>query len=78
MSYDPIRKAYLKAMSTDKYDSVSRKGSPPEHKEKHYACTNFEEYFAETVEAYFWENDFFPYVRSELEEFDPEGAEMVR
>jgi len=29
------------------------------------------EYFAESTEAYFGTNDFYPYVRSELKEHDP-------
>jgi dipeptidyl-peptidase-4 len=30
------------------------------------------EYFAETTEAYFTRNDFFPFTRAELERHDPE------
>ena len=34
--------------------------------------TNEREYFAETTEAYFGENDFQPFSREELRLFDPE------
>ena len=48
------------------------------HIGKAYAVTNSMEYFAELSEAYFGENDFFPFVRIELERHDPKGCEMVR
>jgi hypothetical protein len=45
----------------------------------HYALTNPAEYFAESSEAYFGVNDFYPYVRSELLLHDPAtGALMKR
>lgn len=46
---------------------------------KHYATSNQMEYFAETSEAYFGQNDFYPFVRAELKRHDPDGdALMVR
>lgn len=38
---------------------------------KHYATTNHKEYFAECTEAYLYHNDFFPFVRAELQTHDP-------
>lgn len=38
---------------------------------KHYALTNHKEYFAESTEAFFGVNDFYPFVRAELKEHDP-------
>lgn len=38
---------------------------------RHYAMTDHKEYFAESCEAYFGTNDFYPFVRSELKQFDP-------
>ena len=35
------------------------------------------EYFAELSEAWYWENDFQPFDRAELETFDPQGAAAV-
>ena len=32
---------------------------------------NSKEYFAESTEAYFGVNDFYPFVRAELKEHDP-------
>jgi hypothetical protein len=44
----------------------------------HYALTNVHEYFAETTEAYFGTNDIYPFVRSELEQVDPAGFELMK
>jgi hypothetical protein len=38
---------------------------------RHYATTNPKEYFAESTEAYFYRNDFYPFVRAELKLHDP-------
>ena len=40
-------------------------------KVRHYALSNEKEYFAESTEAYFGMNDFYPFVRAELKEHDP-------
>ncbi len=46
---------------------------------KHYGATNHKEYFAESTEAYFYHNDFYPFVRAELKQHDPKAyAEMER
>ena len=46
-------------------------------KVKHYALSNHKEYFAESTEAYFGVNDFYPFVRAELEEHDPKMFELM-
>ena len=38
---------------------------------RHYAATNHKDYFAEGTKAYFCRNDFYPFVRVELQEHDP-------
>jgi len=38
---------------------------------KHYGMTDAKEYFAEATEAFFYRNDFYPFVRAELERHDP-------
>ena len=38
---------------------------------QHYGLNNHKEYFAESTEAYFGVNDFYPFVRAELEKHDP-------
>jgi hypothetical protein len=44
---------------------------------RHYALNNDQEYFAEATEAYFGTNDFFPFVRAELEKQDPEMYRLL-
>jgi hypothetical protein len=36
------------------------------------------EYFAEASEAYFGTNDFYPFVRTELQRHDPEMYELLK
>jgi dipeptidyl-peptidase-4 len=38
---------------------------------RHYGLTNEREYFAEGTEAFLYRNDFYPFVRAELKEYDP-------
>jgi len=45
---------------------------------RHYALTNPMEYFAEGTESYFGVNDFYPFVRTELETHDPELTRVLR
>ncbi|PQO26483.1 metallopeptidase [Blastopirellula marina] len=40
-------------------------------KVRHYGLTNHKEYFAEATEAFFYRNDFYPFVRAELKQHDP-------
>ncbi|MCA9053448.1 MAG: metallopeptidase [Planctomycetaceae bacterium] len=47
-------------------------------KVRHYALTNHKEYFAEATEAYFYRNDFYPFVRAELAEYDPALHELLK
>ena len=74
-NYAPIVETYKKAMETKKYDQVLRPRGT--RKVKHYAASNHKEYFAEAVEAYFGTNDYYPFVRSELKEFDPAMHDLV-
>jgi len=67
--------AYDNAVKSGKYDKVERIGSGIE---RHYALTNEKEYFAELTEAYFGKNDYFPFARDELEEFDPQGFAFIQ
>ena len=47
-------------------------------KVRHYGLSNHKEYFAESTEAYFGVNDFYPFVRAELEEHDPRMFELLQ
>ena len=46
-------------------------------KSAHYARTNHKEFFAEMTEAYLGVNDFFPFVRAELLEHDPDTFALM-
>lgn len=66
--------AYRHAMQRGLYDQVEyiRGG-----KQKAYATTNVQEYFAELSESYFGKNDFYPFTREELARHDPVGYRMI-
>lgn len=68
--------AYSSALDTGRYDSVSyHDGSLV----RAYALTDSSEYFAELTEAYFGLNDFYPFVRADISDHDPDGyAIMLR
>ncbi len=68
-----ILAAYKKAKNSHSYDSVLRRdhqGTLPKP-EKAYAMNNEKEYFAESTESFFGQNDFYPFNRSELTHHDP-------
>ena len=66
--------AYEDAVASHRYEAVLRSGGTTE---RAYALTNRMEYFAETTEAYFGQNDFYPFVRAELRAFDPKGYALM-
>ena len=66
--HEGIKNAWDDAMEAGKYDKVLLFNG---RFVKHYATTNHKEYFAESTEAYFYRNDFYPFVRAELKEHDP-------
>jgi hypothetical protein len=70
-----IVKAYEEAMQKGIYEkSLLYTGDVV----KHYATTNHKEYFAEATEAYFYHNDFYPFVRAELRQHDPAAYDVMR
>ncbi|QQX75605.1 MULTISPECIES: T9SS type A sorting domain-containing protein [Aequorivita] len=71
-TYAPILQAYNSAMQSGLYDSVLyHAGNGVYYYREAYAATNEMEYFAELTEAYLGENDFYPFIREELETHDP-------
>lgn len=74
-----IKAAYERAKAGGKYNRVERQDSEGRKtQDRAYALTNPQEYFAETTEAYFSRNDFYPYVRSELENHDHAAVVMLK
>jgi hypothetical protein len=67
--------AYDAAMKAKRYDAVTHWDGKTV---KAYAATNPMEYFAECSEAYFGVNDFYPFVRGELQNADPDGYALMR
>ena len=66
--------AYDAAMQAGIYDAVEYvEGQILEA----YATTNAAEYFAELTEAYFWTNDFYPFVYADLVAHDPAGLAAI-
>ncbi|MFT6178436.1 MAG: hypothetical protein ACJAQT_001282 [Akkermansiaceae bacterium] len=66
---------------TKGYDQIKRAPRKPDGKfttERAYAMTDHKEYFAETSEAIFAQNDFFPFNRKELKSHDPEMFKLLR
>lgn len=74
IGYQQVAEAYENARMRRLYDNVERYHS---RSGRAYAITNVEEYFAELSEAYFGLNDFFPFTRKELRQFDPIGFEAI-
>jgi hypothetical protein len=72
-SHAGIKAAYEEAKASGKYDKVERRDARGQvSTARAYAMTNPQEYFAETTEAFFGTNDFFPFTRAELKQHDPE------
>ena len=67
--------AYKHAKEAKLYDAVLRRGG---RVERAYAMTNQMEYFAENSEAFFGTNDFYPFVRVELQKHDPQMYELLK
>ncbi len=70
-----VKAAYDAALKSHSYDAILRING---HVERAYAMTNEQEYFAEDSEAYFGTNDFYPFVRAELQQHDPRMFELLQ
>lgn len=69
-----IIEVFKKAKAAGSYEKVLLYSG---EKVKHYALTDHKEYFAEGTEAYFYRNDFYPFVRAELKEHDPAFHDLL-
>lgn len=70
-----ILKCYRGAMKGGAYDEVIHCSG---NKKRHYGANNHHEYFAEASEAYFGQNDFYPFMRTELKQHDAEIYDLLR
>jgi Mlc titration factor MtfA (ptsG expression regulator) len=73
-----IKAAYESAKASGTYNEVERFDGNKIVKDKAYAMTTPQEYFAELTEAYFGKNDFYPFNHNELKEHDPEGYALIK
>ena len=75
-----IKAAYDRAKASHHYDKVERwfGNGRSNTFERAYAMTSPQEYFAESTEAFFSRNDFFPFNRAELERHDPEMFHLLQ
>lgn len=74
-----IKAAFDRAQAGGGYDAVERwfGNGKPNTRERAYAMTAVPEYFAETTEAFFSRNDFFPFTRDELRRHDPAMHDLL-
>lgn len=66
---------YERAKQAGQYEQVLRSNG---RTEKAYALNNPQEYFAEASESFFGVNDFYPFLRAELEEHDPDMHTLLQ
>ncbi|MFN6138673.1 MAG: hypothetical protein ACK480_09260, partial [Planctomycetota bacterium] len=73
-----VSELYRKAKDSGKYEQVEQRfGDGRSANTRAYALSNPAEYFAESTEAYFSTNDFFPFTREQLEKHDPQIAQLL-
>jgi len=74
-----VKTAYERAKAGKTYDNVERwfGNGRSNTFERAYAMVDPMEYFAETTEALFSRNDFFPFNRAELKQHDPEMEQLL-
>lgn len=74
-----ITAAFENAKSKGLYEKVEQRfGDGRSATVRAYAITNPMEYFAETTEAFFSTNDFFPFTNKQLETHDPEMFVLLK
>lgn len=72
--HEEIRAAFVRFKESKKYESVLHING---NKTKHYGLTNEKEFFAEMTEAFFGQNDFYPFNRAELKRDEPELYDLL-
>jgi len=70
-----IEAAYRRAKESKSYESVPYFNGT---NKRAYGMNDAKEYFAELTEAWFGENDFYPFVRAEVLKHDPKMAELLK
>lgn len=70
-----VLEAYQNALKSKKYESVDYNQGG---KQRAYALNDADEYFAELTESYLGVNDYFPFSKSQLKDFDPVGYALMQ
>ena len=66
---------YKSALQSKKYNIVKHISGKDRI---HYGSTDHKEYLSEAAEAFFGVNDFYPFVRAELKEYDPDVFNFLK
>ncbi|MFO1042278.1 MAG: sialate O-acetylesterase [Planctomycetaceae bacterium] len=75
---EEVKAAFENAKSQGLYDEVEQRfGDGRSAKVRAYAMSSPMEYFAESSEAFFSTNDFFPFNRDQLAQYDPKVVEVL-
>lgn len=77
LGYDhpEVTRLYKRAKQSGEYKQVARRNRKAQLA---YAMNNQMEYFAESTEAYFGENDFYPFNRTDLKKHDPKMHDLLK
>ena len=70
-----IKDMYKKAIESGKYKKVMEISGV---KREHYAAINHKEYLSEGVEAFFGVNDYYPFTRPELKQYDQDLYHYIK
>ena len=70
-----IKACFNKAIKEGKYGKVKHISG---QQVQHYSSTDHKEYWSEACEAYFGTNDFYPFVKAEILEYDPEICKILK
>jgi dipeptidyl-peptidase-4 len=74
-----ILSTFEQAKAGGKYERVLRQNAQGQKRiDRAYAITNHKEYFAESTEAFFSRNDFFPFDRAQLRKHDPQMHNLLK
>lgn len=77
--HERMRQAFETAKASGRYEKLEvRDARGNTSIGRSYAITNPQEYFAEGTEAFFGQNDWFPYNRVQLREHDPKLFDLLR
>lgn len=69
-----VQVAYERAATSGSYDAIQRSNG---NVERAYGMNNHKEYFAESSEAFFGTNDFYPFNREQLKQHDPNMDQLL-